>query len=301
MGLDDPTVLRTTPHARIAELWVRVLQEEGFTATVAPAVDGFAVVVLFADADRAALVLEEIDRADETAEDAEEEEPKVVPLPPRPLPGWGRSWAGAATAWLLLAFYGVTGAANDGSPWTTRGAADTRLLRAEPWRAITALTLHADAGHILANAAAMLVFLTLAAWRLGPGGSVAVVLVSGILGNFAAALFHASNVVSLGASTAVFGALGLLVALALTDPTRRRGAWVVIAASLALLGFLGTSPGSDVIAHLTGWASGLAIGLPIAFAWRKPPAMREQILLAVISFAIVAGAWLLAFRAGADF
>ncbi|HVO31790.1 MAG TPA: rhomboid family intramembrane serine protease [bacterium] len=289
--------IRTTPHQRLAELWADALRLEGLDAEVVPQRDGFAVMVEFEASERAAIVLADLDAEDPDAppRDDEEEAP-LRPPRPAPLPGWGRSWAGAVLAWALLAAYGILGAADPGARWTERGENDPTRLAAEPWRAITALTLHADLGHVVANAGAIFVFVTLAAWRLGPGVTVAVVLASGALGNILAGALYGSGVVSLGASTAVFGALGLLAALSLTDPARRRGVWVVLAASGALFGILGTSPGTDVLAHFMGFLAGLAVGIPVSLLLRTPAGRGPQAVLSAAAIVVVGLCWALALR-----
>src|SRR5229473_2344802 len=56
---------------------------------------------------------------------------------------------------LLLWSFTVTGTPAAGSPWFERGAAAAgRILAGEPWRAVTALTLHADVVHVVGNAVA---------------------------------------------------------------------------------------------------------------------------------------------------
>jgi membrane associated rhomboid family serine protease len=77
---------------------------------------------------------------------------------------------------------------------------------------VTALTLHADLAHVLSNALACLVFVTAVAWWLGPGVGTWLVLLAGAGGNALTALVHGPASVSGGASTAIFGALGILAA-----------------------------------------------------------------------------------------
>ena len=97
--------------------------------------------------------------------------------------------------------------------------------------------------------------------------------------------------VSIGASTAVFGALGALAVL----PQLRRRAWVPLGAGMALLAFLGTSGRSDLAGHLCGFAAGVALG---AGASRLPP-LRSRAAQAALALAVAAVpvlAWLAAFR-----
>src|SRR5437867_1986470 len=74
-----------------------------------------------------------------------------------------------------------------------------------------------------------------------------------------------------------------------------RKLWMVGAASLALLALLGTSPGSDLLAHLFGLLLGGALGLAAAPALRRPLRPPVQWALAVAVLAAVVGAWLRAF------
>ena len=82
------------------------------------------------------------------------------------------------------------------------------MLAGEWWRAVTALTLHADLAHVLANAVAIAIFLGAVARRLGPALATWLALAAGVAGNVLTALVAGGGHVSLGASTAVFGALG---------------------------------------------------------------------------------------------
>jgi hypothetical protein len=67
---------------------------------------------------------------------------------------------------------------------------------------------------------------------------------------------------------------------------------MVVAASLALLALLGTSPDADVLAHLFGLLFGGVIGLITAAALPRPLSTPAQWVLAVAALAVVVGAWL---------
>lgn len=218
-----------------------------------------------------------------------------APPPPKPeVPRWGGSSSGFVAAWLLVASFGVT----SGSPnLALRGSAKAeRILAGEWWRAATALTLHADLPHVLGNAAAAGVLMSAAAWRLGPGMSAAITLATGVAGNLLTAWIYSRRHDSVGASTAVFGTLGLITAIALFDAwrfqARRRAPWVLVGASIALLGFMGTSERADVIAHAAGWLCGIVFGLA-ALAIRPAPVSRAaQAGLLAVAFAVISGAWI---------
>ena len=223
-------------------------------------------------------------RSASTSIDRYEAENRDWPPPPtRERPRHGASPAIPLVFAALVAFFLVTGPEQRGSIWFARGVAmSSQVLSTEPWRAVTALTLHADATHVLGNAISGTIFASAVQRRLGLGGAALAVLASGILGNVANAFYHRVSGVehgSLGASTAVFGAIGLLAATELVlhrgDPRRAR-TWLEIAAPIvggfALLGTLGSGSGdgrTDLGAHLFGFLSGVAIGLGAALPLRR--------------------------------
>jgi membrane associated rhomboid family serine protease len=211
---------------------------------------------------------------------------------------------------VTLFFFYVTGPASARSVWLERGRADAALLWREPWRMVTALTLHSDAAHVLGNLVAGSIFGAALGRRLGPGGGLFALVAAGALGNTANALYHlAHGHRSIGASTAVFGAIGALAAvqtvLVLTerDRWRRRLALVDVVGplvgGLALLGALGSGRDSDLGAHGFGFAAGCLAVLPVAWfvRWRdRPPSRSWQIGLALVALALVIGSWLAAMR-----
>jgi membrane associated rhomboid family serine protease len=208
--------------------------------------------------------------------------------PPRQ--GYGKSRLGAAAALAILSF--TTFTFGPGSGWVERGSADAaRIIHGEWWRAATSLTLHADAAHAIGNAVALGVLLGALAGRLGPALAAWVALGAGIVGNIATALLTRGGHISVGASTAVFGALGTLSALEV--PERR--AWLTLGAGVALLGLLGTGQRADLLAHLLGFLAGVAEGLALR---RAAPPRRSpfQPAVALASLAPIALAWWRALR-----
>jgi len=177
---------------------------------------------------------------------------------------------------------------------------DPAAIRAgEWWRALTALTLHADAAHVLGNAVAAALLVSVVCQALGLGVGLGLVLLAGTLGNLLTAVAQRGPHVSVGASTAVFGAIGILAALRVVTPGRvRLGArrpWVILAATLVLLVLFGVGPDVDVLAHLFGLLAGLGVGYLGALSARRPPTPTVQWLLAILAAAALAGAWRLAF------
>ena len=161
---------------------------------------------------------------------------------------------------------------------------------------MTALTLHADPSHLVANVTAGVA---------GDGG------VSAVGGGLGAALTVAAGAgtpnawprpphVSIGASTASWcGGSAERLAFARTRRTlRRRGrAWLPLAAGLALLGMLGSDPRTDLGAHLCGFVVGVALGAITGWAMASVPGRWVQRTLAVATAVAVAASWWLALRA----
>lgn len=148
----------------------------------------------------------------------------------------------------------------------------------EWYRPFTALFLHADMNHLAGNAVFGMVFGILVANSFGPLRGWGLIMVSGFLGNLLNAWLHfPDSFRSLGASTAVFGALGLLVASGLEVGWRERSfrkglrAFTPLLAGLLILGLNGIGGlGVDNMAHVTGMLFGVLLGLPVAhFLARK--------------------------------
>jgi rhomboid protease GluP len=222
----------------------------------------------------------------------EQENPLEVRRPEGFHPIAGAVAAGLAFALALVTFYVWTGPESAGSPWFERGSADAAaILRGEWWRSVTALTLHADAGHAAGNAVLGGLLLALLARSVGPGMASALILLSGVAGTLAAAGLTRHNFVSIGASTAVFGALGALAAL----PRDSRRVWMPLVGGLALLALLGTSKSADVAGHLCGFIAGVLAGAAVSLL---PPLQNRaaQASLAVAAGCVPVAAWLVAFR-----
>jgi membrane associated rhomboid family serine protease len=252
--------------------------------------DGWTVLVSPADAATALDALDGYDR------EATPERVAGAAPPPRPV-----TLTGVYVGLLLVAVFALSGARAGGSAWFERGSADaSRITTGEWWRAVTALTLHADAPHVLGNAIASALLISVVCQALGPGVGLWLVLLGGVLGNLATAFAQRGPHVSVGASTAVFGALGILAALRVMTPERLRlGArrpWVILAAAVVLLVVFGVGPHVDVLAHLFGLLAGLALGGLGALGVRRPATPLVQWLLVLAAAAAVAGAWGLAGR-----
>jgi membrane associated rhomboid family serine protease len=284
------TAIRATRRAVQADEWVLVLEAAGVPHRLARDDGGWILLVPSDESPRAVAALE--------AYDAEARRGPRVGIPERAAPGV--PWAvGLAAAAFLLVCFAVTGPPAAGSPWFERGAASaSRIAGGEPWRAVTAMTLHVDAVHVAGNAVAASVLLPAVAQRLGPGLGLCLVLLAGAGGSLLGAQVHDSRLVAVGASTATFGAIGILAALQLFPvpggaPLPRKR-WVVVVAAVVLLAMLGTGREADVLGHALGLASGGALGLGAGAVLRRPPAASVQRGLLVLAALAVAGSWALA-------
>lgn len=142
--------------------------------------------------------------------------------------------------------------------------------RGEWWRPLTALFLHGDAIHLLGNLVFGLWYGILVNRGFGTLLGWSLILLSGVLGNIltGATRFPEPHL-SLGASTAVFGALGLLVGEGLVHRWRQRAAFklgpilVPFVAGGILLGWTGgfDNAQTDGLAHASGFLSGIVLGL----------------------------------------
>lgn len=168
-----------------------------------------------------------------------------------------------------------------------------RVLAGEWWRPATALTLHADEAHVLGNVVVGALFVVPLAGRYGAGAAFLLTLASGILGNACNALVQRPDHLSIGFSTAVFGAAAALATL--TSVEGRHHRWhTPVVAGLGLLALMGVGgEHTDVGAHLFGFLSGLALGAPAALLlWRfgHPPAAL-RLLLGLVAALLLPAAW----------
>lgn len=171
-----------------------------------------------------------------------------------------------------------------------------KILGGQPWQCITALTLHADLMHLLSNLTIGGFFIILLCRELGSGLAWSLLLASGTFGNLINAWIHSPAHRSVGASTAVFGAVGILAAISMVRYRfhLRRRWFIPVASGLALLAILGTEgKNTDLGAHLFGFCCGvfLGTGAEILVGRYGRPGTALNFLLAVLSMALVVAAW----------
>ena len=168
---------------------------------------------------------------------------------------------------------------------------------------MTALTLHLDVAHLVANLGFGVLFGYFAGQLLGPGVAWGSILVAATMANLGTGLVQTASHSSAGASTAVFATLGMLAAFGWRQrhPLRERWAYryAPIVAGIALLAFLGVGgERTDVLAHLAGFASGAIVGWWHGRPTRAAPGGPvRQWLSGSLALAVVMVAWWLALAA----
>ncbi len=185
--------------------------------------------------------------------------------------------------------------------WTLLGNVNPADLRdGQWWRLVTALTLHADVLHLVSNLAIGGLLVVCLCRDLGSGLAWTLILGSGVLGNLLNALLQAPDHRSIGASTALFGTVGILAGVSTlrsSDLYWKRRLLLPAAGSLALLATLGTEGAhTDLGAHLFGFISGVGLGLIAESLVKRNgrPGGRVNALLALVCGLIVFWAWWMA-------
>jgi membrane associated rhomboid family serine protease len=107
---------------------------------------------------------------------------------------------------------------------------------------------------------------------------------------------------SIGASTAVFAALGLVAGFVWRGKLMSQERWPYrvgpIVGGFALLMYTGTGDANtDIGAHLMGFLCGFAAGMLLTPIRSQLAQTRWQITAALLAFSITIGAWITAFPA----
>lgn len=244
--------------------------------------------------------------------------PQPPPRPPR------RHWASAPATYTLVginafvflvtlllghSLSGPTFQDNFSSALLCNGGAV--LVWGQWWRLVTSIFVHFGWIHIATNMWCLWNLGLLGEPLLGPFGMVAAYLLTGVAGNLLSVAGHpgfpeTGGVLSAGASGAVFGIAGVLLML-LRSPLLpipqfelkrlRRSVWY-----FALLNFVvdaglwvaHTRLQVDNLAHLGGFLSGIALGLPLLpriGAPRSAFVRRRALAVGAMTFLLLLMAW----------
>jgi membrane associated rhomboid family serine protease len=172
------------------------------------------------------------------------------------------------------------------------GRMDSLAVRSGAWyRLFTAVMLHADLAHLMANLTFGVLMLGLAMTRFGPGVTLLSAYLAGVAGNIFGLSFYSRPYTGVGASGMMMGALGLLcihsLALWRRSPKAARYVLSGVLAGFLLFVLFGLKPGSDILAHFGGFLAGLAFGgllaiLPERWLQNRATTVFTTILLLLI-------------------
>lgn len=249
---------RNVPSKRQLRTWLLVLQSQRIPCRI-EAVDGYKQLVVPTAYYQNAL------------QELKQYEEQNRNWPPPPVPPVDLKQNHATTLWVLTTLivfhyftqHNISFFSSQTIDWINRGSAHAeKILGGEWWRVITALTLHSGTIHLFGNVAIGGVIISRLCQMFGSGLAFFLVLITGIMGNGLNALLQSPDHRSIGASTAVFGAIALLATcntLHYRHSLKRR--WPIpLAAALGLLALLGVGDSNtDIGAHLLGFISGIIL------------------------------------------
>lgn len=169
----------------------------------------------------------------------------------------------------------------------------------EFWRVLTALTLHADIGHIASNSLFGAVFGVFAGRYLGSGLAWAAIVLAAAVGNALNAAVQPESFQSIGASTATFAAVGVVSAFVWRTGYYRQFVWrkglAPVFAAVALFAFTGVGgERTDIVGHLMGLASGFVAGLIAARLRLERAGKDAQRFFGLAALAGIVIAWIVA-------
>lgn len=294
MSGDVPVTVFRSRRRRACEERQLVLLAVGVVAELVPGESEFLLQVDAQDAVYAARHLAQY-----------ESENRAPPPPPPPPYLHPHAWVGCVL--YVVTLVGVAYAVGNGLVRLDAfdlGALDcARVQAGEWWRAWTALTLHLDGPHLAANLGAGVWFGYLAARQTGVGTAWFLTVTGAALANLAEGLTGPPEHSAVGASTAVFTALGLMSAYSWRErfhlPQHWGRRWAPLVAGVILLGWTGSAgEGTDLVAHLAGFTTGVLLGVAAATgASRRSLERVPQWLTGAAALAEIAVAWGFALRA----
>lgn len=203
---------------------------------------------------------------------------------------------------IICVIAGLAGYSFFGHNWFEAGRVDGELIRGgEWWRTITALTLHSGARHLVGNIVFGILFGLFAGRLLGSGVAWLAIVAAAATGNAANTLLLESAHRSIGASTAVFAALGLVAGFVWRGKFMAQDRWSYrygpIVGGLALLMFTGTGgENTDIGAHLLGFVCGFLAGMLLIALGPVPTDRRAQSVAGGIAVFLVVASWIVALQ-----
>jgi rhomboid protease GluP len=231
----------------------------------------------------------------------DEENPPVVKRPLRKAPHRNATPGVIIYVGVVLTVTGFADASFFNQDWVAAGRVDGVLIRAgEWWRTITALTLHSGLRHLVGNLIFGTLFGIFAGRLLGSGVAWLSIITAAASANLLNTLLLESTHRSIGASTAVFAALGLVAGFVWRGKLMSQERWSYrvgpIVGGLALLMYTGTGDANtDIGAHLMGFLCGFAVGMLLTLLRNRYFESRWQVLAGATGLFLITAAWALAF------
>ena len=160
------------------------------------------------------------------------------------------------------------------------------------WRIVTNCFIHIGVFHVVLNMFAFLYIGTLLEPRLGRVRFLTAYLLTGITASLASLYWH-TNVLSAGASGAIFGMYGVFLAMLTTNLIEKATRNALMGSTIVFIAynlFYGTAQGIDNAAHIGGLLGGIIIGYLYYPGLKKPenPVLLYSPLVAAIILVAIA-------------
>jgi len=153
------------------------------------------------------------------------------------------------------------------------GQINTSVWNGEVWRLFTAMFVHANIVHIFGNMLFLLIFGLRAEDMFDIREYLLIYFLSGLSGGFLTLILWPPDIISIGASGAIFGILGATMIYA------RRSIGQSIMSALVYVFFLfiiNLGPDVNWLSHLGGLGAGLLIGYALASSRRSKPKVTHE-------------------------
>ena len=164
----------------------------------------------------------------------------------------------------------------------------TEVLNGQVWRLVTSIFQHFSFGHLFFNMVALVYIGSLIECKLGKLNYLLMFLFTGIIASTASVAFH-DNQISAGASGAIFGLFGILLALLCTDFYEQSARRALLISTVIVVG-LNIAPigeGIDHPAHFGGIISGYVFGWIAYFGFNHKNQFVKKWGIALAGSAIV--------------
>jgi rhomboid protease GluP len=219
-----------------------------------------------------------------------------------------RTWATAVLlgtnvlVWLLNIASGISPIAPRAIELLAWGGNHLPLTIEQPWRLLAATFLHGGIIHLGFNMWVLWDSGRVAERFYGSGQMLLVYFVAGLAGSLASLFFAARTGVSVGASGAIFGIVGCLLAALFTKAdklpralvTGMRGSMLLFVGYALAMGFMAGF--IDNAAHIGGLAAGFLMGVILAERFDDEEFRRQAIVRAAFAAAAAAAVLLAAWK-----